>query len=70
MGKQTNTRLEQDSQWQWHQLGHMQMCSSPQADNYASTPPVSFYARQHICYSTYMPWQFRLSICLSHRSHG
>ena len=24
-----------------------------------------FYARQHICYSTYMPWQFRLSVCPS-----
>jgi len=24
-----------------------------------------FYARQHICYSAYMPWQFRLSVCLS-----
>jgi len=21
-----------------------------------------FYARQHICYSAYMPWQFRLSV--------
>jgi len=26
---------------------------------------VDFYARQHICYSTYMPWQFHLSVCLS-----
>ena len=25
----------------------------------------SFYARQHICYSAYMPWQFRLSDCPS-----
>ena len=25
----------------------------------------SFYVRQHICYSAYMPWQFRLSVCLS-----
>ena len=24
-----------------------------------------FYARQHICHSAYMPWQFRLSVCLS-----
>ena len=35
----------------------------------------SFYARQHICYSAYMLWQFRLSVCLSVRlsvclSHG
>jgi len=26
---------------------------------------LAFYARQHICYSAYMPWQFRLSVCLS-----
>ena len=27
-----------DSEWQWHQLGHMQVCSSLQTDNHASTP--------------------------------
>jgi len=32
-----------DSEWQWHQLGHMQVCTSLQTDNYASTPPLSFY---------------------------
>ena len=32
-----------DSEWQWHQLGHMQVCSSLQTDNHASTPPLSFY---------------------------
>ena len=31
-----------DSEWQWHQLGHMQDCTSLQTDNYASTPPLSF----------------------------
>ena len=31
-----------DSQWQWHQLGHMQVCISLQTDNHASTPPLSF----------------------------
>jgi len=31
-----------DSEWQWHQLGHMQVCPSLQADNHASTPPLSF----------------------------
>jgi len=30
-----------DSEWQWHQLGHMQVCTSLQADNHASTPPLS-----------------------------
>jgi len=31
-----------DSGWRWHQLGHMQVCTSLQTDNHASTPPVSF----------------------------
>jgi len=31
-----------DSEWQWHQLGCMQVCISFQADNHASTPPLSF----------------------------
>jgi len=31
-----------DSEWHWHQLGHMQVCTSLQADNHASTPPLSF----------------------------
>jgi len=29
-----------DSEWQWHQLGHIQVCTSLQTDNHASTPPV------------------------------
>jgi len=32
-----------DSEWQWHQLGHMQVCTSLQTDNHASTPLFSFY---------------------------
>jgi len=31
-----------DSEWQWHQLGDMQVCTSLQTDNHASTPPLSF----------------------------
>jgi len=31
-----------DSEWQWHQLGHMQVCTSLQTDNHVSTPPLSF----------------------------
>jgi len=31
-----------DSEWQWHQLGHMQVCTSLQIDNHASTPPLRF----------------------------
>jgi len=26
-----------DSDWQWHQLGHMQVCISLQTDNHASS---------------------------------
>jgi len=31
-----------DSEWQWHQLGHMQVCTLLQTDNHASTSPLSF----------------------------
>ena len=31
-----------DGEWQWHQLGHMQVCTSLQTDNHASTPPLRF----------------------------
>jgi len=34
-----------DSEWQWHQLGHMQVCTSLQTDNHASTPPFFFTGR-------------------------
>ena len=32
-----------DSEWQWHQLCHMQVCISLQTDNHASTPPLEFF---------------------------
>jgi len=32
-----------DSEWHWHQLGRMQVCTSLQTDNHVSTPPLSFY---------------------------
>ena len=28
---------------EWHQLGHMQICTLLQTDNHASTPPLSFF---------------------------
>ena len=31
-----------ESEWQWHQLGRMQVCTSLQTDNHASTPLLSF----------------------------
>jgi len=34
-----------DSEWQWHQLGRVQICTSLQTDNHASTPPLVFSGR-------------------------
>jgi len=31
-----------NSEWQWHQLGYMQVCTSLQTDNHANTPPLIF----------------------------
>ena len=31
-----------DSEWQWHQLGRMQVCTALQTDNHANTPQLSF----------------------------
>ena len=41
----THTRLSEatDSEWQWHQLGHMQVCILLQTDKHASTSPLSVY---------------------------
>jgi len=29
-----------DGEWQWHPLGGVQVCTSLQTDNHASTPPL------------------------------
>ena len=34
-----------DSEWQWHQLGHMHVCISLQTDNHANTPLLKFFYR-------------------------
>jgi len=34
-----------DSEWQWHQLDHMPVCTSLQTDNHASTQPLKFFYR-------------------------
>jgi len=31
-----------ESEWQWHQLGHVQVCMSLQTDNHASILPITF----------------------------
>jgi len=59
-----------DSEWQWHQLGHMHVCTSLQTDNHASTPPLSFFTgrmpflppnqqRQSTEGNVYIPYQNR-----------
>jgi len=32
-----------DSEWQWHQMGHMQVCTLLQTDNHASISLLVFY---------------------------
>jgi len=32
-----------DNEWQWHQLGHMQVCTLLQTDNHTSTQSLSFF---------------------------
>ena len=63
-----------DSEWQWHQLGHKQVCISIQTDNHASTPPLSFLQAgcpfchqstawkhwRHVIYTTYNYIQIQL----------
>ena len=38
----THVSEARDSEWQWHQLVHMQVCTSLQTDNHASTSQLSF----------------------------
>ena len=39
-----------DSEWQWHQLGRMQLCTSLQTDNHASTPPLlQLFDKKMLC---------------------
>jgi len=39
----TNLDFTEDSEWQWHQLGHMQVYTSQQTDYHASTHHSVFY---------------------------
>ena len=36
-----------DSEWQWNQLGHMQVCTLLQTDNHASNSQLKFFYRPH-----------------------
>jgi len=39
----TNLHYTEARDSQWHPLGHMQVCTSLQSDNHASTPLLSFF---------------------------
>jgi len=39
----TNLNFTEASDSEWLQLGYMQVCTSLQTDNHASTPPLTFY---------------------------
>jgi len=36
-----------DSEWQCHQLGYMQICTSLQTDNHTNTPPLKYYTKKN-----------------------
>ena len=42
-GKTNVVTEARDSECQWHQLGRMQVCTSLQTDNHASSPPLRFF---------------------------
>jgi len=42
----TNFTGARDSEWQWHQLSHMQVCTSLQTDNHASTSLLKFFTNR------------------------
>ena len=55
-----------DSEWQWRQLEHMQVCTSLQTDNHASTSPLSFLqAGSPSCRSTNSVKALKACVCLS-----
>jgi len=46
-----------DSEWQWYQLGHMEVCTLLQTDNHASTPPLKFFTGPMPCLPPYQQCQ-------------
>jgi len=62
-----------DSEWQWHQLGDMQVCTSFQTDNHASNSPLSFLQAgcpsRHETNSIKAHMQYSIKI-KKHASHG
>jgi len=44
-GKTNLDFTEGDSEWQWHQLSRMQVCTLLQTDNHANTSPLKVFYR-------------------------
>ena len=60
-----------DSEWQWHQLGHVQVCTLLQTDNHASTPPLIFLqAGCRSCRPTNSVKALKAYICSSFSTSG
>ena len=55
-----------DSEWQWHQLGRMQVCTSLQTDNRASTPPLCFFTGRMPFLPPNQQRQSTEGICITH----
>ena len=56
-----------DSESQWHQLGHMQVCTSLQTDNHASTPTTQvFQAGCRSCRPTNSVRALKALTCTQH----
>jgi len=53
-----------DSEWQWYQLGRMQVCTSLQTDNHASTPPLSFFTGRMLFLPSNQQHQSTEGICV------
>jgi len=67
-GKTRKVKLTgaRDREWQWHQLGYMQICTLTQTPNHANIPPLSFLqARCPSCRPTNSVKALKALRCLS-----
>jgi len=55
-----------DSEWQWHQLGHMQVRTPLQTDNHTSTQPLSFTGRMPFLLPTNSVKALKTLFCYHH----
>ena len=51
-----------DSEWQWYQLGRMQVCTSLQTDNHTSTPPLLENGYNGHVLPEYLPIRYNTTI--------